>query len=222
MSLLDINNMDKSFNEEHILIDCNFSLEQGERIIITGRSGVGKTTFLNIVTLMDRGYDGDYSIAGVNVQKLSQTKLANYRNQLFGYVFQDFNLIEEQTVYQNILLPLQYNQKVLKKDRKKMIHEIATKLQINTLLDKKVKLLSGGQRQRVSIARACVNNPDIIVMDEPTSAIDKELAKEIYEVILKYIEENNKALILVTHSIEWINFQFDKHLILEEGCFNKY
>ncbi|MCM3741604.1 ABC transporter ATP-binding protein [Oceanobacillus luteolus] len=207
MTLLHLENVSKIYNkdtvlENQILQDCSFILNEGDFLAISGESGSGKTTFLNIAGLLDKDYDGKYMLRDQDVRKLNSNQLALLRNEMFGIVFQDYILIEEASAYENIIIPLYYSRKYKRKERKSRVNEVAKMLKIDSILDKKVSILSGGQRQRVAIARALINDPSVLLMDEPTSSLNQDLAQGIMLNILEFANKFNKTIVLVTHDTQ--------------------
>lgn len=219
MSLINIAHIKKVFNkntelETLVLDDCDLQVNKGDRVIIAGESGVGKTTLLNIIALLDRRFDGEYMFGDINVQGLTSFELARLRSDVLGIVFQEYLLLEDKTVYDNVMIPLMYSRKFSRSERKPRINKILNILKIEMLSNKKVKYLSGGQKQRVAIARAIVNEPEVLILDEPTSALNKKLGDEIFEFVMDYIEENGLTLILVTHDVQRFKLHFNKHMTL--------
>lgn len=199
--LLEIKNVCKVFgkNESEIkaLSNINISISKGELIGIVGPSGSGKTTLLNIMGCLDLPTNGEYFLNGSNILKLNDRKLAKIRNTEIGFVIQDYALIEYETVYNNVVIPLKYARK---RNKREIVCNILRQLGIEDKEMQLVRNLSGGQKQRVAIARALVNNPSIILADEPTGALDTETGKQIFE-LLKSINKNGKTVIIVTHDI---------------------
>lgn len=215
MSLLHLENVSKTYNkntesETLVLHECSFQLNEGDLLVISGESGTGKTTFLNIAGLLDKDYDGEYILNGQDVRKLSSDQLAVLRNEMFGIVFQDYILIEDASVYENIIIPLYYSKKYKREERQSRIREVAKKLKIDSVLNKRVSLLSGGQRQRVAIARALINDPSVLLLDEPTSSLNQDLAQDIMHFIVEFAKKNNKTIVLVTHDTQNIPNAFNK------------
>ncbi|MCI8963140.1 MAG: ABC transporter ATP-binding protein [Eubacterium sp.] len=175
----------------------DLEIDEGESVAIMGASGSGKSTLLNVMGCMDKATGGEYYINDINIRDYSDKRMAGLRNEVFGFVMQDFALIERCTVEKNVMLPLYYSKKY-KKEKKKRVEEMLEKV---GLLEKKQQLamrLSGGQRQRVAIARALVNDASILLCDEPTGALDQRTGKEIID-IFSAINQQGKTVILVTH-----------------------
>lgn len=184
-------------NEVNALQNINLKIEAGSMLAIMGPSGSGKSTLLNILGCLDVPTAGTYKLYDQEIQSLSQGKLAAVRNQHFGFVVQDFALIEEYTVMKNVEIPLHYSKnKVNKKER------ILTLLDMLGMKEKASEYaynLSGGQRQRVAIARALINNPDIILADEPTGALDQKTGEQVLSIFKRIHKEQNKTVLIVTH-----------------------
>lgn len=221
MRLLLLNNVSKIFNENKaseisVLDKCSFELIERQHLVISGESGSGKTTLLNIIGLLDKDYQGHYLINDKDIGKYSSEQLARLRNDMFGIVFQEYVLIEDASAYQNIIIPLYYSKKYKRNQRKNRIKEISEILKIENVLNEKVSLLSGGQRQRVAIARALINDPKILLMDEPTSSLNKDLAQNIMNFIVDLAEENNKTIILVTHDTDNVPNVFKRKYTIKD------
>lgn len=200
LQAIDIKKEYRSGTNITIAVDhVQLSIHQGEKIAITGPSGCGKTTLLNMLGLLTKPTSGQIFINSYDSQLLSEKDRAKMRNSTFGYVVQDFALIENYTAYENVEIPLRYSkEKKNKHIRRKMIMEVLDQLGIKNKIDQKVRYLSGGERQRVAIARAMINNPNIILADEPTGSLDSKTGESIME-LLNEVASKGKTLILVTH-----------------------
>ncbi|AVQ34774.1 ABC transporter ATP-binding protein [Staphylococcus kloosii] len=199
IKLIDINRYFKNGNEEnHILKNINFHIKEGEFIAIMGPSGSGKSTLINILGFVDRGYEGEYLFNGENFKKSSDNHLAKIRNKTVGFVFQNFKLIQNNTILENVSIPLVYaglNSQERKKRVIRTLNDVGLVDKENLVPNK----LSGGQQQRVAIARAIINKPKFIIADEPTGALDSETSKDIIELFIKLNRDHKTTMILVTH-----------------------
>lgn len=199
IELKKINRYFKNGDEtNHILKDISITIKEGEFIAIMGPSGSGKSTLINILGFIDRGYEGDYLFNGENFKKSSDNQLASIRNKTVGFVFQNFKLIQNNTILENVSIPLIYTGMKSQSRKTKVIdtlHKVGLYNKENLIPNK----LSGGQQQRVAIARAIINNPKFIIADEPTGALDSETSKDIMELFLELNKENQTTIILVTH-----------------------
>ena len=193
-------------------------LEKNEYIAIMGPSGSGKSTLMNILGCLDTATDGDYILAGENVSKLTDDKLAEIRNREIGFVFQTFNLLPRATALHNVELPLIYNGTPASK-RRKMSQTALEKVGLADRMDHKPNELSGGQRQRVAIARALVNDPSIILADEPTGNLDSRTGEEIME-IFETLHEAGNTIVLVTHE-EYIAEHSNRIIRLRDGLIER-
>ncbi|AFH42345.1 MULTISPECIES: ABC transporter ATP-binding protein [Fervidicoccus] len=187
--------------EYHILKGINLTVRSGEFISIMGPSGSGKSTLMNIIGLLDRPNAGKVYIDGIDVAKLKDSEIAKIRNRKIGFVFQQFNLIQRLTVYENIELPLLIRD-ISKEEREKLVREALLRAGGDLgWLKKKPNQLSGGQQQRVAIARALVGKPKLILADEPTGNLDRDSGRIVMET-LKELNKAGETIILVTHDIE--------------------
>lgn len=220
MSILVVNNIKKTFkgknNEVEVLKGINLKIEKGDLISIIGTSGSGKTTLLNILGLLDEKTYGSYILDDRNVEILNEKELAKLRNEYFGFVVQDFALINDYNVFDNIKIPFEYSDKKMSKTEiYNIIYNISKKLNIENKLKQSVKNLSGGEKQRVAIARALINDPQIILADEPTGSLDKNTTEEILN-IFKELNQMGKTIIIITHD-EKVASISNRILQIEDG-----
>ena len=201
--MIKISNINKFYNlgEEkfHALKNVNLEIKKGEFLAIMGPSGSGKSTMIKILGLLDREYEGEFLLNDQNVKELDDNILSRLRNKRLGYVFQDFNLIQRLTIRENIELPMLYSGKSQKECLHK-VKELLDKINLSDKMNKYPSQLSGGQQQRISIIRALVNNPDIIIADEPTGALDSKTSEQIMD-IFKKLNEEGITIILITHDV---------------------
>ena len=199
--MINIQTLSKIYKSEdvqtHALNEVSLNIKEGEFLAIMGPSGCGKSTFLNILGLLDSASAGSYQFEKVEMIGLSERKKSDVRKKNIGFIFQNFNLIDELTVYENIELPLIYNG-ISSSERKRKVEEIMEKINIAHRAKHYPQQLSGGQRQRVAVARALINNPSIILADEPTGNLDTKTSIEIMG-LLEEIHSKGNTIILVTH-----------------------
>ncbi|MEL4308590.1 ABC transporter ATP-binding protein [Joostella sp. CR20] len=199
--MIEIKDLHKSYhmgsNSLHVLKGINFSVKEGELVAIMGSSGSGKSTFLNILGMLDNLDEGEYLLDGVAIKNLNETKAANYRNKFLGFIFQSFNLINYKSAWENVALPLYYqgvNRKIRKETAIKHLESVGLGPWVNHLPSE----LSGGQKQRVAIARALAADPKVMLADEPTGALDSKTSHEVMDLIQK-INDEGKTILVVTH-----------------------
>lgn len=220
--VIDIRNVHRIFESEagcaHILHNVSLAVDPGEFVAITGPSGSGKSTLMNILGCLDRPTSGSYKLGGKEVAHLSDDELAVVRNQHIGFVFQNFNLLSRISALDNVALPLVYAG-VGRKERAERAMEKLKSVGLETWAHHKPNELSGGQRQRVAIARALVNNPHIIMADEPTGNLDTKSTKDIMR-LFEALHEEHKTIILVTHEPE-IAACANRQLLLSDGRITK-
>jgi putative ABC transport system ATP-binding protein len=185
----------------HALKEINLKVKKGELVAFMGSSGSGKSTLMNLLGCLDQPTSGDYFLDGINVNTLSKNEYADIRNQKIGFVFQGFNLLPRTTALENVELPLFYDRKRRIKDPRKAALEALERVNLADRINHEPNQLSGGQQQRVAIARALVNNPSIILADEPTGNLDSRTSIDVMSV---FQELNNQGItiILVTHEAE--------------------
>ena len=217
-----INNLTKKYKDNVIFENININFIQSDKyFIIYGRSGSGKTTLLNMISGIDNNYDGEIIIKlknkEYNLKRMSKKELLKYRREEIGYIFQDFSLIDELSVFENISIPL-----VLKGYNKNKIKEkvnfLLNKLDIESLSNRNIKDISGGQRQRVAIARAIIHNPHIILADEPTANLDKETKKEVLSLFKEYLKD--KLVLIVTHDDSILSLSNSKLIEISDKKIN--
>ena len=200
--MIQINNLSKVFRTEEVetkaINDVSITINQGEFVTIMGASGSGKSTLLNIVGLLDNASSGNYELLNQEMNGLKEKEKSKVRKQNIGFIFQNFNLIDELSVYDNIELPLIYNN-VSSSERKKKVEIIAERLGISHRLKHYPQQLSGGQQQRVAVARALINDPKIILADEPTGNLDSKNGNEVME-LLTDLHAQGSTILMVTHS----------------------
>ena len=182
----------------HVLKGIDLDIAEGELVSIMGASGSGKSTLLNILGILDDYDDGDYYLAGTLIKNLSETRAAEYRNRMIGFIFQSFNLLGFKTAVENVELPLFY-QGVSRRKRHQMAMEELEKMGLTDWAAHYPNEMSGGQRQRVAIARALVTRPQIILADEPTGALDSKTGVEVMELLKRLNREEKITMIIVTH-----------------------
>ncbi|MGX1436346.1 ABC transporter ATP-binding protein [Mammaliicoccus sciuri] len=199
INLVNVNRHFKNGEEtNHILKDINISIDTGEFIAIMGPSGSGKSTLINILGFIDRGYTGEYLFDDENYQQVSDNKLAFIRNKTVGFVFQNFKLIQNNTIMENVSIPLLYSG-MSSKQRKQRVESVLKDVGIADKKHLVPNKLSGGQQQRVAIARSIVNKPKFIIADEPTGALDSQTSKDIMDLFVRLNREQNTTMIIVTH-----------------------
>ncbi|HGI4687224.1 TPA: ABC transporter ATP-binding protein [Streptococcus agalactiae] len=202
--LLEINHLEKVFRtrfskeETRALQDVDFKVEQGEFIAIMGESGSGKTTLLNILATLEKPTNGQVILNGEDITKIKEAKLASFRLKNLGFVFQDFNLLDTLSVRDNIYLPLVLDRKRYK-EMDHRLSELSSHLRIDDLLDKRPFELSGGQKQRVAIARSLITNPQFLLADEPTAALDYRNSEDLLN-LFETINLDGQTILMVTHS----------------------
>ncbi len=193
----------------------NLEIKQGDSIAIMGVSGSGKSTLLNILSTIDNPTDGQYLLFGKDIKDYSNAEICKIRNENIGFVLQDYGLLQGDSVYDNVVMPLLLGNKYPKNQIKERVFEVLEQLDIDELSKKKVNKLSGGQKQRVAIARAIVSDPDIIFADEPTGALDSKTSIEVMN-IFQNLNKCRKTLIMVTHDIKMAQYM-NKIINISDG-----
>lgn len=197
------------------LDNLDMTIKRGELVALEGPSGSGKSTLLSIVGLLDQQSAGEYQLAGQQVHGLSAYQRAVLRNQHVGWIFQNFNLINDMTVIENVMLPLRYHPQISKGEYSKRAKEALAKVAIGEKADNYPTELSGGQQQRVAIARALVTGPDLILADEPTGNLDSVTAEQIL-ALLDELHQQGSTILMVTHDAE-IASRCQRRLLLQDG-----
>jgi putative ABC transport system ATP-binding protein len=216
--MIHIQNLSKVFRTEEVetkaLSEVSITINQGEFVTIMGASGSGKSTLLNIVGLLDSASAGNYQLLNQEMVGLGEQEKSKIRKQNIGFIFQNFNLIDELSVFDNIELPLIYNN-VPASERKQKVAAIAERLGISHRLKHYPQQLSGGQQQRVAVARALINDPKIILADEPTGNLDSKNGNEVME-LLTDLHANGSTILMVTHSDYDASFS-QRTIIMKDG-----
>lgn len=191
---------EKGVNEFEALHNISMLIEDNEMVAVVGKSGAGKSTILHILACIDSYEGGNYYIDDILINDLSEKELAHIRNEKIGLVMQDYALVEDFTALENVMLPLDFA-KSKKRNRKQLAKGALEEVDMSDLINKEVSQMSGGQKQRVAIARAIVNNPSIILADEPTGALDTQNAEVIMNLFEK-LNKQGKTIIIVTHDMD--------------------
>lgn len=199
--MIRINNLNKTYYNGaplHVLKGVNMEVEKGELVSIMGASGSGKSTLLNILGILDNYDTGEYYLDNLLIRNQSESKAAELRNKMIGFIFQSFNLISFKNALENVALPLYY-QGVSRKKRNILAMEYLDKMGLATHADHMPNELSGGQKQRVAIARALISHPQIILADEPTGALDSKTSREVMELLRQINQDEGITMLVVTH-----------------------
>lgn len=206
MALLDVKNVRKVYttrfggNQVEALKDVNFSVEQGEYVAIMGESGSGKSTLLNILAALDKPTEGKVFLKEKDLSKVKEKEMAAFRRNNLGFVFQDFNLLDTFSLKDNIFLPLVLSGTSHKEMERRLL-PLADKLGIKNLLEKYPYEVSGGQKQRAAVARAVITQPQLLLADEPTGALDSKAAKELLKLFTS-LNQDGQTILMVTHSVK--------------------
>lgn len=218
MSMIHLNDINKTYfgaQPLHVLKGVSLDIEEGELVSIMGASGSGKSTLLNILGILDNYDSGEYLLDGTLIKDLSETRAAEYRNHMIGFIFQSFNLIGFKTAVENVELPLLY-QGVSRRKRHRMAMDYLDRLGLGPWASHYPNEMSGGQKQRVAIARALITDPKIILADEPTGALDSKTSVEIMELLKELNERDKLTIIVVTHESGVANYT-NKIIHIKDG-----
>jgi putative ABC transport system ATP-binding protein len=202
----------------HVLKGIDLHIQKGEFVAIMGASGSGKSTLLNILGILDNYDEGEYTLAGTPIRNLSETRAADYRNRMIGFIFQSFNLIGFMNAVENVALPLFY-QGVGRRKRNQLALEYLDRLGLKDWAHHYPNELSGGQKQRVAIARALITQPQILLADEPTGALDSQTSLEVME-ILKDLHRQGLTIVVVTHE-SGVAYQTEKIVHIKDGVIER-
>ncbi len=201
--MIEIKNLNKSFKENQVFINFNCQIKDGFMTAIIGKSGSGKSTLLNMIGLLDLDYQGEILYDNINIKNLKENKQTEFIRNNINYLFQNYALIDNETVEQNLLLTLAY-EKINKKEKLNKINTVLTKVGLDNFNDKKIYTLSGGEQQRIALARTIIKKGNIILADEPTGNLDEENKNQVLN-ILKELKKLGKTIIIVTHDLSIAN-----------------
>lgn len=220
--MIRLTNINKTYNNGtplHVLKGINLTIKKGEFVSIMGASGSGKSTLLNILGILDNYDEGEYYLNDILIRNLNETKAAEYRNRMIGFIFQSFNLISFKNAMENVALPLFY-QGVSRKKRNQLALEYLEKLGLKEWAHHMPNELSDGQKQRVAIARALITKPQIILADEPTGALDSKTSVEVMNLLKELHEKEGLTIVVVTHESGVAN-QTNKIIHIKDGVIER-
>lgn len=219
--MLELKNISKIFNKDYdnqtiILNQADFKVNKGDKILISGENGIGKTSLLKILATYDLDFEGTYLINGKDVKDMSEGELSKIRNEIFGFIFQDYFLLEDESTKYNIEIPLLYSKKYNSSEKKERFDKLIGEFELNKKLRQAVKTMSGGERQKVAICRAIINDPEILILDEPTAALNPRFKEKFYEYIFANIKDET-TLILVSHDTRYFDSEIFKEYKFADG-----
>lgn len=213
--MIEIRNVEKSYGNLHVLKDINLKIENSKVVTIVGPSGAGKTTLLHLIGTLDRADHGEIVIDGVNTASLNDNQLSEFRNRHIGFVYQFHHLLPEFSAIENVALPAM----IAGKSRKEALAHAKELLDFLKLADRaehKPGQLSGGEQQRVAVARALMNNPELILADEPSGNLDTDNAKKLHQLFFDLRDQFHQTFIIVTHNEELAALS-DRKIVLQDG-----
>lgn len=213
--MIAVRDIHKSYNNIKVLKGIDVSIKTGEIISVVGASGAGKSTLLHILGTLDTADSGSVEINGIRIDLLSGKKLAEFRNQNIGFIFQFHHLLPEFTALENVCIPAYIGQKNIEETQKRAI-ELLNFLGLSHRIDHKPSQLSGGEQQRVAVARALINKPAVVMADEPSGNLDSASAKELHRLFFQLREQFNQTFVIVTHNEELANMA-DRKLTMKDG-----
>lgn len=213
--MIEIKNIQKSYGALNVLKGIDLTIAEGEIISIVGASGAGKSTLLHILGTLDKADQGEYTFKGEKINSYSEKKLSQFRNKHIGFVFQFHQLLPEFTALENVCMPALIGGKKMSEVKQRAL-ELLRFLNVEGRAQHKPSELSGGEQQRVAVARALINNPEIVFADEPSGNLDSANAKELHQLFFRLRDEFKQSFVIVTHNEELANMA-DRKLVMQDG-----
>jgi lipoprotein-releasing system ATP-binding protein len=213
--MIDIRHVEKRYGDLHVLKDITLTIEKSKVVTIVGPSGAGKSTLLHLIGTLDRADSGEILLNGVNVTTLTDNQLSEFRNRHIGFVFQFHQLLPEFTAVENVALPAMI---AGQSKKEALLHatELLDFLKLSDRVGHKPNELSGGEQQRVAVARALMNNPELILADEPSGNLDTENAKKLHQLFFDLRDQFHQTFVIVTHNVELAALS-DRTIVLQDG-----